>query len=152
MQEERQHVPFLLGLAGEVGARPSGRIRRRYVDTADLGTLEKYLDTVGVRPVAVPQPPSTESSAGMSAPSSSEATGTLRTRREHRQARNASEQRLATAQRELHQLSRQVQRDLRSVRRHGETTAIVTRSNLAEIAVQGITRLAATLRIHRTDQ
>lgn len=85
----------------------------------------------------------------MSAPSSSEATGAPRTRREHRQARTAAEQRLATAQCELHPLSHQVQRDLRSVRRHGETTAVVTRSNLAEIAVQGITRLAATL---RTDQ
>ena len=37
-------------------------------------------------------------------------------RREHRQIRSAAEQRLATAQRELHQLSRQVRRDLRADR------------------------------------
>jgi hypothetical protein len=83
---------------------------------------------------------------------SSDNTGTPRTRREHRQARTAAEQRLATAQRELHQLSRQVQRDLRSVRRHGETTAIVARSNFAELAVKSINRLTANLRTDRTDQ
>jgi hypothetical protein len=75
-----------------------------------------------------------------------------RTRREHRRTRSAAEQRLATAQRELHQLSRQVQRDLRSVRRQGETTAIVARSNFAELAVQSITRLAANLRTDPNDR
>jgi hypothetical protein len=85
----------------------------------------------------------------MSAPSPS---AVPRTRREHRRIRSAAEQRLATAQRELHQLSRQVQRDLRSVRRQGETTAIVARSNFAELAVQSITRLAANLRTDPSDR
>lgn len=78
--------------------------------------------------------------------------GRPRTRREHRRVRSAAEQRLASAQRELHQLSRQVQRDLRSVRRQGETTAIVARSNFAELAVQSITRLAANLRTDPSDR
>ncbi|MER7688816.1 hypothetical protein [Streptomyces sp. NPDC097610] len=52
---------------------------------------------------------------------------------------------LATAHRGLHQLSRQVRRDLRSVRLQGESTAIVARSNCTELAVQSITRLAADL-------
>lgn len=71
-------------------------------------SIETYLDTVGVRSLAATRPPTTGSSSGMPAPSSSDSTGTPRTRREHRQLRTAAEQRLATAQRELHQLSRQV--------------------------------------------
>jgi hypothetical protein len=145
------HVRAAYGLSAEqwVLIRPDGYVAG-VVDTGDLGTVENYLDSVGVRAVAVTQPPITESSTGMPAPTPSESTGTPHTGREHRQVRSAAEQRLATAQRELHRLSRQVQRDLRSVRRHGETTAIVTRSNLAELAVQGITRLAAGLRTDRT--
>jgi 2-polyprenyl-6-methoxyphenol hydroxylase-like FAD-dependent oxidoreductase len=147
------HVRSAYGLSPEqwVLIRPDGYVAG-VVDTSDLGTIESYLDTVGIRPVAVTQPPTTESSTGMSAPNSSKDTSTPRTRREHRQVRTDAEQRLATAQRELHQLSRQVQRDLRTVRRHGETTAIVTRSNFAELAVQSITRLAANLRTDRTDK
>ncbi|MEU5640014.1 FAD-dependent oxidoreductase [Streptomyces milbemycinicus] len=122
--------------------RPDGYVAA-VVNTSDLGSIETYLDTVGVRSLAATRPPTTGSSSGMPAPSSSDSTGTPRTRREHRQLRTAAEQRLATAQRELHQLSRQVQRDLRTVRRHGGTTAIVARSDFAELAVQSITRLAA---------
>ncbi|MFC9633540.1 hypothetical protein ACFTY8_30840 [Streptomyces mirabilis] len=85
----------------------------------------------------------------MTAPSPSAAP---RTGREHRRVRSAAEQRLASAQRELHQLSRQVQRDLRSVRRQGETTATVARSNFAELVVQSITRLAANLRTDPSDR
>ncbi len=116
---------------------------------ADLDSLATYLDTVGIRPVPVAQPHHTGTSADMPAtePFSSPAP-----RREHRRVRSAAEQRLATAQRELHQLSRQVPRDLRSVRRQGETTAIVARSNFAELAVQSITRLAANLRTDPNDR
>ncbi|MGW7243383.1 FAD-dependent monooxygenase [Streptomyces sp. NPDC054804] len=108
--------------------------------------------TLGVRPVAATRPTATESSTDVPTETSSDSTGTPRTRREHRQMRTAAEKRLATAPRELHQLSRQVQRDLRSVRRHGETTVVVARSNFAELAVQSINRLTANLRIDRTDQ
>jgi 2-polyprenyl-6-methoxyphenol hydroxylase-like FAD-dependent oxidoreductase len=146
-------VQSAYGLSAEqwVLIRPDGYVAA-VVDTADLAGIETYLDAVGVRPVGATRPTTTESSTDMPTETSSDSTGTPRTRREHRQLRTAAEQRLATAQRELHQLSRQVQRDLRSVRRHGETTAIVARSNLAELAVQSITRLAADLRTDRTDQ
>ncbi|WP_327406093.1 FAD-dependent oxidoreductase [Streptomyces sp. NBC_01288] len=122
--------------------RPDGYVAA-VVDTAELGAVEAYLDTVGVRPLAVTTPPAPESNM------SDSLTVTPRTRREHRQVRSAAEKRLATAQRELQDLSRQFQRDLRTVRRQGETKAIVARSNLAELAVQGITRLAAGLRSER---
>nr|WSY57075.1 hypothetical protein OG999_47690 [Streptomyces sp. NBC_00886] len=115
-------------------------------DTVELGAVEAYLDTVGVRPLMTARPPASDSGTPDSAGSAP------RTRRGHRQVRTAAEKRLATAQRELHHLSRQVQRDLRTVRRQGETTAIVARSNLADLAVQGITRLAAGLRTDRTDR
>lgn len=146
------HVRSAYGLSSEqwVLVRPDGYVAA-VVDTADLGTVENHLDTVGVRPVAAAQPPTAESTTAVSAPGSSEGTGTPRTRREHRQARTAAEQRLAGAQRELHQLARQVQRDLRTVRRHGETTAVVARSNPAELAVQGIARLTAGLRSDRSE-
>jgi hypothetical protein len=141
------------GLSSEqwVLVRPDGYVAA-VVDTAELPAVEAYLDTVGVRPLAATRPTTTEASTDMPTETSSESTGAPRTRREHRQARTAAEQRLATAQRELHQLSRQVQRDLRSVRRHGETTAIVARSNFAELAVKSINRLTANLRTDRTDQ
>ncbi|MER5521957.1 FAD-dependent oxidoreductase [Streptomyces sp. NPDC002763] len=143
-------VQSAYGLSSEqwVLVRPDGYVAA-VVDTADLAGIETYLDTVGVRPVAATRPTTTESSTDMPTQTSSDSTGTPPTRREHRQMRTAAEKRLATAQRELHQLSRQVQRDLRSVRRHGETTAIVARSNFAELAVQSINRLTANL---RTDQ
>ncbi|MEV7975763.1 FAD-dependent oxidoreductase [Streptomyces sp. NPDC086519] len=141
------------GLSSEqwVLIRPDGYVAA-VVDTAGLTGLETYLDTVGVRPLTATRPATTESSTDMPAETSSDSTRTPRTRREHRQTRTAAEKRLATAQRELHQLSRQVQRDLRSVRRHGETTAIVARSNFAELAVQSINRLTANFRTDRTDQ
>jgi hypothetical protein len=69
----------------------------------------------------------------MSAPATSDSIGSPRSRPEHRQARTAAGKRLAAAQRELHQLSRQVQLDLRSVRRHGETTGIVAGASFAEL-------------------
>ncbi|MFI6662577.1 FAD-dependent oxidoreductase [Streptomyces sp. NPDC050523] len=143
-------VQSAYGLSSEqwVLIRPDGYVAA-VVDTADLAGLETYLDTVGVRLAATTRPTIMESSTDMSAEASSGSTGTPRTRREHRQTRTAAEKRLATAQRELHRLSRQVQRDLRSVRRHGETAAIVARSNFAELAVQSINRLTANL---RTDQ
>ncbi|KPI09205.1 Pentachlorophenol monooxygenase [Actinobacteria bacterium OK074] len=155
------------GLTAEqwVLVRPDGYVAA-VVDTADLAAVETHLDGVGVRRLtestsrstsrAMPKSTS-ESTSGSMSESTSESmvssTGsTPRTRREHRQARTAAEKRLATAQRELHQLSRQVQRDLRSVRRHGETTAIVARSNFAELAVQSINRLTAGFRSDRADQ
>ncbi|MEU9240335.1 FAD-dependent oxidoreductase [Streptomyces sp. NPDC048385] len=146
-------VQSAYGLSSEqwVLIRPDGYVAA-VVGTADLAGLETYLDTVGVRPAAAMRPTTTETSTDMSAETSSDSTGTPRTRREHRQTRTAAEKRLASAQRELHQLARQVQRDLRSVRRHGETTAIVARSNFAELAVQSINRLTANLRTDRTDQ
>ncbi|MER5511944.1 FAD-dependent oxidoreductase [Streptomyces sp. NPDC002766] len=146
-------VQSAYGLSSEqwVLVRPDGYVAA-VVGTADLAGIETYLDTVGVRPVAATRPPITESSTDIPTETSSDSTGTPRTRREHRQMRTAAEKRLATAQRELHQLSRQVQRDLRSVRRHGETTAIVARSNFAELAVQSINRLTANLRTDRSDQ
>jgi hypothetical protein len=144
------HVHSAYGLSSGqwVLVRPDGYVAA-VVGTADLDSLATYLDTVGIRPVPVAQPHHTGTSADMPAPSP---WATPRTRREHRRVRSAAEQRLATAQRELHQLSRQVQRDLRSVRRHGETTAIVARSNFAELAVKSINRLTANLRTDRTDQ
>jgi 2-polyprenyl-6-methoxyphenol hydroxylase-like FAD-dependent oxidoreductase len=144
------HSAYELSPEQWVLIRPDGYVAA-VVATADLGTIETYLDTVAVRPLAATRPPTTESSTDMPTPSTSDSTGAPRTRREHRQIRTAAEQRLATAQRELHQLSRQVQRDLRTVRRHGETTAIVARSNFAELAVQSIARLTANLRTDRTD-
>jgi hypothetical protein len=144
------HVHSAYGLSSGqwVLVRPDGYVAA-VVGTADLGSLATYLDAVGIRPVPVAQPHHTETSPDMPTPSPS---GAPRTRREHRRIRSAAEQRLATAQRELHQLSRQVQRDLRSVRRQGETTAIVARSNFAELAVQTITRLAANLRTDPSDR
>ncbi|MFE2484642.1 FAD-dependent oxidoreductase [Streptomyces mirabilis] len=144
------HVHSAYGLSSGqwVLVRPDGYVAA-VVGTADLDSLATYLDAVGIRPVQVTQPHHTGTSAGMTAPSPSAAP---RTRREHRRVRSAAEQRLASAQRELHQLSRQVQRDLRSVRRQGETTAIVARSNFAELAVQSITRLAANLRTDPSDR
>jgi hypothetical protein len=144
------HVHSAYGLSSGqwVLVRPDGYVAA-VVGTADLDSLATYLDTVGIRPVPVAQPHHTGTSADMPAPSP---WATPRTRREHRRVRSAAEQRLATAQRELHQLSRQVQRDLRSVRRQGETTAIVARSNFAELAVQSITRLAANLRTDPNDR
>ncbi|MCZ0998432.1 hypothetical protein O1M63_10170 [Streptomyces mirabilis] len=144
------HVHSAYGLSSGqwVVVRPDGYVAA-VVGTADLDSLATYLDAVGIRPVQVAEPHHTGTSAGMTAPSPSAAP---RTRREHRRVRSAAEQRLASAQRELHQLSRQVQRDLRSVRRQGETTAIVARSNFAELAVQSITRLAANLRTDPSDR
>ncbi|MFI6931755.1 hypothetical protein [Streptomyces sp. NPDC050287] len=69
--------------------------------------------------------------------------GTPRTWREHRQVRAAAQLRRSAAQNELNHLQRQLGRDLRILRRHGETTAIVTRSRLAEIGLRGLIRLAA---------
>ncbi|MER7643960.1 FAD-dependent oxidoreductase [Streptomyces sp. NPDC126522] len=140
-------VQSAYGLTAEqwVLVRPDGYIAA-VVDTAELAAVEAYLDTVGVRPLAVATPPAPEPHMSESS------TATPRTRREHRQVRTAAEKRFATAQRELQDLSRQFQRDLRTVRRQGETKAIVARSNLAELAVQGITRLAAGLRTDRSDR
>jgi hypothetical protein len=140
-------VQSAYGLSSEqwVLVRPDGYVAA-VVGTAELGAVETYLDTVGVRPFATTRPPTAESSAPGSTDSAPH------TRREHRQVRTAAEKRLAAAQRELQHLSRQFQRDLRTVRRQGETTAIVARSNLAEAAVQGITRLAAGLRTSRDDR
>lgn len=67
-------------------------------------------------------------------------------RREHRQVRAAAERRRSTAQRELNQLRRQIRGDLHTIRRQGETAAIVTRSKIAELGVRTLTRLAARLR------
>ncbi|MCW2874211.1 FAD-dependent oxidoreductase [Actinacidiphila oryziradicis] len=147
------HVHTAYGLSPDqwVLIRPDGYVAA-VVGTADLSAIEGYLDAVGIRPLAMTQPPTTEPSTGMPTQTSSDSTTTPRTRREHLRARTAAERRLTTAQRELHQLSRQVQRDLRSVRRQGETTAIVARSNFVELAVQSITRLAANLRTDRTDK
>ncbi|MFE2883556.1 FAD-dependent oxidoreductase [Streptomyces sp. NPDC059272] len=139
-------VQSAYGLTAEqwVLVRPDGYVAA-VVDTAELAAVEAYLDTVGVRPLAVATPPAPE-------PHLSESSiATPRTRREHRQVRTAAEKRFAAAQRELQDLSRQLQRDLRTVRRQGETKAIVARSNIAELAVQGITRLAAGLRADRAD-
>ena len=146
-------VQSAYGLSAEqwVLVRPDGYVAA-VVDTAELPVVEAYLDTVGVRPLAATRPTTTETSTDMPTETSADSTGTPCTRREHRQARSVAEQRLATAQRELHQLSRQVQRDLRSVRRHGETAAIVARSNFAELAVKSINRLTANFRTDRTDQ
>ena len=141
------HVHSAYGLLSEqwVLIRPDGYVAA-VVDTAELATVEAYLDMVGVRPLPATRPPTVESST-------LDGTGsTPRTRREHRQVRTDAEKRLTAAQRELQLLSRQFQRDLRSVRRQGETTAIVARSNLAELAVQGITRLASGLRTDRGDR
>jgi 2-polyprenyl-6-methoxyphenol hydroxylase-like FAD-dependent oxidoreductase len=125
--------------------RPDGYVAA-VAGTAELGDLETYLDSVGVRPPAV-STPSTEESAEMPEPKPS---GNVPvTRREHRQARTAAERRLSSAQRELHELQREVQRDLRTLRRRGETAAHVARSELAEAGVRGITRLVANLRISR---
>jgi hypothetical protein len=71
------------------------------------------------------------------------------TRREHRQARTTAERRLSAAQRELHDLQREVQRDLRTLRRRGETAALVARSELAEVGMRSITRLVTSLRSSR---
>ncbi|MER6211839.1 FAD-dependent oxidoreductase [Streptomyces sp. NPDC001642] len=140
-------VQSAYGLTAEqwVLVRPDGYVAA-VVDTAELTAVEAYLDSVGVRPLAVVTPPAPEPHRSESS------TATPRTRREHRQVRTAAEKRFAAAQRELQDLSRQFQRDLRAVRRQGETKAIVARSNLAELAVQGITRLAAGLRTDRTDR
>jgi len=140
-------VQSAYGLSSEqwVLVRPDGYVAA-VAGTAELGAVEAYLDMVGVRPLAATRPPAAESSASGSAGSAPH------TRREHRQVRTAAEKRLAAAQRELQHLSRQFERDLRTVRRQGETTAIVARSNLAELAVQGITRLAAGLRTGRSDR
>jgi hypothetical protein len=147
------HVRGAYELSSEqwVLVRPDGYVAA-VVATADLGSVETLLDTVGVRRLTATRPAAAEPSTDMPAPDSSDSTGAPRTRREHRQVRTAAEQRLATAQRELHQLSRQVQRDLRSVRRHGETSAIVARSNFAELAVRSINRLTANLRTDRADR
>ncbi|MGH3377502.1 MAG: hypothetical protein ACRDP6_22450 [Actinoallomurus sp.] len=115
------------------------------VGTATLATLETYLASVGIDSPAATRPHTTESSTDMSA--SNAPAGAPRTRREHRQARTTAERRLSTAQRELNQLQREVQRDLRTIRRHGETAAIVSR---AELGVRGIARLVAGLRAGRT--
>ncbi|WP_328833213.1 FAD-dependent oxidoreductase [Streptomyces sp. NBC_00252] len=140
-------VQSAYGLTAEqwVLVRPDGYVAA-VVDTAELTVVEAYLASVGVRPLAVATPPAPEPHRSESS------TATPRTRREHRQVRTAAEKRFAAAQRELQDLSRQFQRDLRTVRRQGETKAIVARSNLAELAVQGITRLAAGLRTDRTDR
>jgi len=50
--------------------------------------------------------------------------------RAHRTLRAAAERRRSSAQREFHQYQRQAKRDLRTIRRQGETAAIVARSRL----------------------
>ncbi|MDN3353585.1 FAD-dependent oxidoreductase [Actinomadura sp. DC4] len=132
-------VQSAYGLSPEqwVLVRPDG-----YVATVadDLGVIETYLDSVGVRPPAAIPP--RNASPEMPKPSPV-------TRREHRQVRTTAERRLSTAQRELHELQREVQRDLRALRRRGETAALVARSELAEVGIRSITRLVTGLRTSR---
>lgn len=71
-------------------------------------------------------------------------------RRAHRATRAAAERRRSTAQQEFNRLQRQTRRDLRGVRRRGETAAIVVRSRLAELGVRGIARLLAAMRGGKT--
>lgn len=66
--------------------------------------------------------------------------------RAHRATRASAEGRRSAAQRDFNRLQRQTKRDLRTVRRRGETAAIVARSRLAEIGVRGLRRLMAALR------
>jgi hypothetical protein len=65
---------------------------------------------------------------------------------DRRAVRADAERRRSSAQREFNQLQRQAKRDLRTVRRRGETAAIVARSRLAELGVRGLSRLMAALR------
>jgi 2-polyprenyl-6-methoxyphenol hydroxylase-like FAD-dependent oxidoreductase len=125
--------------------RPDGYVAV-VAGTADLGRIETYLDSVGIRPPALVPPQKTESSTDMPKPASDSAP---LTRREHRQARTTAERRLSAAQRELHDLQREVQRDLRTLRRRGETAALVARSELAEVGMRSITRLVTSLRSSR---
>lgn len=66
--------------------------------------------------------------------------------RAHRAARAAAEGRRSSAQREFNRLQRRARRDLRIVRRRGETAAIIARSRLAELGVRGLGSLMAALR------
>ena len=65
--------------------------------------------------------------------------------RAYRAARADAEGRRASAQRGFNQLQRQAKRDLRAVRRRGETAAIVARSRLVELGVRGLHRLMSGL-------
>lgn len=67
-------------------------------------------------------------------------------RRAHRAARADAEGRRSSAQREFNRLQRQAKRNLRTVRRRGETAAIVARSRLVELGVRGLGRLMSALR------
>jgi len=141
------HVRNAYGLTSEqwVLIRPDGYIAA-VVGTADLAAIETYLAAVGIHAPAHTWPGRKESGTAeaMAEPP--------RTRREHRQVRTAAARRLSTAQRELDQLQREIRRDLRTLHRHGETSALVARSELAELGVEAISRLAARLRAARTDR
>jgi 2-polyprenyl-6-methoxyphenol hydroxylase-like FAD-dependent oxidoreductase len=141
------HVQSAYELSPEewVLIRPDGYVAA-VVGSADLATIDTYLDAVGIHPPALTRPGTDEPSTAVPAP------GPPRTRREHRQVRSAAEQRLSSAQRELDQLQREIRRDLRTLHRHGETAAIEARAKLAELGVEGISRLAARLRAGRDDR
>ncbi|MBP2326914.1 hypothetical protein JOF56_007299 [Kibdelosporangium banguiense] len=66
--------------------------------------------------------------------------------RAHRTVRADAERRRSSAQHEFNRHQRQAKRDLRAVRRSGKTAAIVARSRLVELGVQGLGRIRASLR------
>ncbi|MEV7085635.1 hypothetical protein AB0O07_07040 [Streptomyces sp. NPDC093085] len=90
----------------------------------------------------------TSSDMGKTPPSS----GLPRTRKQHRAIRSDAERRRSGARRDFDRLEREGRRELRGLRRLGETAVIVGRSRLAELGVRGIAHLAGRLRSQRTGQ
>ncbi|WP_329129708.1 FAD-dependent oxidoreductase [Streptomyces sp. NBC_01476] len=142
------HVRSAYGLApGQwVLVRPDGYIAA-VTGATGLDAITAYLDTVGVLPAEaarpLPQPRPAESGTDM--PDQGTSPHAARTRWEDHRVRASAERRRSGAQRELRELRRRIQRDLRAARRERETAAVVARSRLAELGVRGLTGLVADL-------